>query len=109
MDCVGVYSGCRFKEHAVLNVRSITKFAAVTCLVLTLWSALAIVAHNHAKGTESAKCSVCMVAHSAAPKTGVAVVRTTFTSISAFRADAVSAKETFIAFALSVRPPPATA
>ena len=93
----------------VLNVRSIVKFAAVICLVLTLWSAVAVVAHHHPKGTESAKCSVCIAVHSAAPKASVTILRTTFTSISAFRADAVSAKELFIAFALSVRPPPATA
>jgi hypothetical protein len=90
-------------------VRFVTKFAAVICLVLTLWSALAVVAHHHPKGTESAKCSVCVVAHSAAPKAGVTVLSATFTSISVFRAEAVSAKERFLAFALSVRPPPATA
>lgn len=93
----------------MLNVRRIVKFAAVICLVLTLWSALAVVAHHHPKGTESATCSVCIAAHSAAPKGGVTVVVATFTSISIFRADPVSAKERFIAFALSVRPPPAFA
>ncbi len=81
----------------------------MTCLVLTLWSALAVVAHNHAKGTESAKCSVCMVAHSAAPKAGVTAHRATLTSISAFRPEAVPVRERFVAFALSVRPPPTTA
>jgi hypothetical protein len=101
--------GVDSKNTAVLNVRPIVKFAAVICLVLTLWSALAVVAHHHPKGTESAKCSVCIAAHSAAPQANVTVARTTFTSLSAFRGDAVSSKETFIAFALSVRPPPATA
>ena len=93
----------------MLNVRPSVKFAAVVCLLLTLWSALAVVAHYHPKGTESAKCSVCIAAHSAAPKAGVTVIKATFTSVSAFRADPVSAKERFVAFALSVRPPPATA
>jgi hypothetical protein len=100
---------CRFKEHWVLNVRPIVKLAAAICLVLTLWSVVTVVAHHHPKGTESATCSVCIAAHSAAPKAGVTVASATFTSISIFRADAVSAKERFIAFALSVRPPPTIA
>lgn len=105
----GESSRCRFKEHAVLKARSIVKFAAAICLVLTLWSALAVVAHHHPKGTDSAKCTVCVVAHSASPNVGVNVTKTTFTSISAFRADPASPKQRFVAFALSVRPPPTSA
>lgn len=93
----------------MLNVRPIAKFVAVISLLLTLWSALAVVAHHHAKGTESAKCSVCVAAHSATPKACVAAVRATFTSLSAFCSAAVPAKKRFVAFVLSVRPPPATA
>jgi hypothetical protein len=84
------------------------KYVALMCLALTLWSAVAFAAHHHANGAESAKCTVCVAAHSAAPKATVNPLRATFTPISSFRADPVSAKERFAAFALSVRPPPAT-
>jgi hypothetical protein len=90
------------------NVRSIAKYAALVCLVLTLWSAVAAVAHHHPNGTESAKCSVCVAAHSSTPKVAVSLAKTTFSSGFVFRAEPVSAKERFVAFALSVRPPPAT-
>jgi hypothetical protein len=104
-----IHVGCKVKGHPVLKVRSILKFAAMLCLMLTFWSAFAVVAHHHPKGTESAKCSVCVAAHSVSPKAGVNVLKATFISISVFRADPVSAKERFVAFALSVRPPPTTA
>jgi hypothetical protein len=90
-------------------VRSILKSVAVICLVLTLWSALAVAVHHHPNSTESAKCSVCVAAQSAASKTGVTVLTATFASMSLFCADAVSGKQRFIAFALYVRPPPTTA
>jgi hypothetical protein len=83
------------------------KYVALMCLVLTFWSALAFAAHHHSNGTESAKCTVCVAAHSAAPKTTANLLKATFTPISTIQADPVSAKERFVAFALSVRPPPA--
>jgi hypothetical protein len=88
-------------------MRLIVKYAAVTCLLLTFWSAVAFAAHHHSNGTESAKCTVCIAAHSAAPKTTATLQRATFTPISTFIADTVPAKQQFVSFALSVRPPPA--
>jgi hypothetical protein len=90
------------------NVRSIVKYLATVFLVLTLWSAVAAVAHHHPNGTESAKCSVCVAAHSAAPKVAASLAKTTFSSVAIFHAKSVSTKERFVVFALNVRPPPAT-
>jgi hypothetical protein len=77
------------------------------CLWLTFWSAIAFAAHHHSNGAESAKCTVCVAAHSAAPKATANLLKATFTPIFTFQADPVSAKQRFTAFALSVRPPPA--
>jgi len=80
---------------------------ALLCLLLTFWSAFAFATHHHSKSTEAAKCTVCVAAQSAAPKAATNLTKATFNPISTFRADPVSAKQRFIAFALSVRPPPA--
>jgi hypothetical protein len=88
-------------------VRSIVKYLAVMCLLLTFWSAIAFAAHHHSNGTEAAKCTVCVAAHSATPKATANLLTAAFTAISTFRAETVFATQSFVAFALSVRPPPA--
>lgn len=88
-------------------MRSIVKPVAVMCVLLTLWSAVAFAAHHHSNGTESAKCTVCVAAHSAAPKAATNLARATFAPVATFLADPVLATERFVSFALSVRPPPA--
>jgi hypothetical protein len=87
-------------------VRSILKYVALTCLVLTFWSAVAFAAHHHSNPGESAKCTVCVAAQSTAPRATANLPKATFTPISTFRAAPVSAKDRFVVFALSVRPPP---
>lgn len=89
------------------NVRSIVKYLAVMCLLLTFWSAIAFAAHHHSNGTEAAKCTVCVAAHSAAPKATAILLKAKFTPISTFLPEPVFAAQSFVAFALSVRPPPA--
>ena len=108
-DCTGLLFRCRFRTrlNRVSNMRSSVKCVALLCLLLTFWSAFAFAAHHHSKSTESAKCTVCVAAHSAAPKATTNLLKATFTPISTFRADPVSGKQRFMAFALSVRPPPA--
>jgi hypothetical protein len=88
-------------------VRFILKYVALMCLVLTFWSAVAFAAHHHSNRSESAKCTVCGAAQSMAPKATANLPKATFTPISTFRADPASAKERVVAFALSIRPPPA--
>ena len=88
-------------------MRSIVKCMTLLCLLLTLWSSLAFVAHRHANGAESAKCTVCVAAQSAAPKTAANLLKVTFTPIHNFQPETLSAPERAVAFALNVRPPPA--
>jgi hypothetical protein len=82
------------------------KYLAVMCLLLTFWSAIAFAAHHHSNGTEAAKCTVCVAAHSAAPKATASLLKAKFTPTS-FLPEPVFAAQSFVAFALSVRPPPA--
>lgn len=107
-QCTSWSFRCIFRERLwVKNVQSIVKRAALLCLLLTLWSALASVTHHHANGAETASCKVCVAAHSAVPKATTNLLSVRFTpSLFIFRADPVSAKNRFVAFALSVRPPP---
>ena len=88
-------------------MRSIVKYLAVMCLLLTLWSAIAFAAHYHSNGTESAKCTVCVAAHSATPKATASLLKAKFIPISTFLPEPVFAEQKLLAFALSVRPPPA--
>lgn len=90
-----------------ITVRPFVKSVAVVCLLLTVWSAVAFAAHHHANGAESAKCTVCVTAHTAAPQPAATLQTVVLTPAFTFRADPVSPKEHFVAFALSVRPPPA--
>lgn len=87
-------------------MRSWVKSAAVLCLLLTLWSAAAVIAHHHANATESAKCTVCVAAHSAAPRT-TTNLHATFAPVLTLKAEPVSSQGRLAVFALSVRPPPA--
>ena len=88
-------------------MRSFVKCVALVCLLLTFWSALAVVAHHHADGTDSASCTVCVAAHSTAPTPTTNLLKTTFTALSTFRFEPDFAKEALVVFALCVRPPPA--
>jgi hypothetical protein len=87
-------------------MRSISKWIAWWCVLLTFWSAMAFAAHQHSNGIESAKCTVCVAAHSASPRVPSTLTRATFLTVSTFRAEPVSAKQRLVAFALTVRPPP---
>jgi len=87
-------------------MRSISKSIALMCLLLTLLSAVALVAHHHSSAAEAAKCTVCVAAHSASPKTTSVLPNTTFVPVATFHPKPVSAKQRLVAFALCVRPPP---
>lgn len=87
-------------------MRSISKRIACLCLLLTFWSAIAFAVHQHSSATEAAKCTVCVAAHSASPKTTSNLLKATFVAIATFQAQPVSTKQRLVAFALTVRPPP---
>jgi hypothetical protein len=56
---------------------------------------------------DALKCTVCLAAHVTTPKIPSTLPKVTFVRVSIFRPDTVSAKQYLVAFALSVRPPPA--
>jgi hypothetical protein len=88
-------------------MRSILERVACLCLLLMLTSAIGEVAHRHSDASESAQCTICIAAHSAAPTVPVLSPRVSFVAIFSFQAEpVVSPKQRLIAFALSVRPPP---
>jgi hypothetical protein len=87
-------------------MRSISKWIAWLCILLTFSSAVEFAAHNHSSATEAAKCTVCLAARSASPKTTSTLPDATFVLVATFRPKPVSAKQRVIAFALCVRPPP---
>jgi hypothetical protein len=88
-------------------MRSFSKRIAFLCLLLTLFSAVALVAHHHSSAGDAAKCTICVTAHSAAPQVSAVLPNRTFVRASISRSEPVSAKQRLVAFALSVRPPPA--
>ena len=87
-------------------MRSLSKRVACLCLLLTLGSAMAFVAHHHLSANEALKCTVCVTVHAAAPKTASNLQNASFIRVSTFRPVPVSVKQRLVAFALSVRPPP---
>jgi hypothetical protein len=101
---VGVDSSHVFVGYQ--TVRPMLKRVALLCLLLTLGSALAFVVHHHSNAAESAKCTVCVVAHSAAPKASTNLLKTRFSPVLTLQAEPVSSRQHFVAFALRVRPPP---
>jgi hypothetical protein len=86
--------------------RSISKRIAWLCLLLTFWSAMAFVSHQHSNEAKAAKCTVCVAALSTSPKAIFTPPKVTFVLVGTFRTEPVAAKQRLVAFALTVRPPP---
>jgi len=87
-------------------MRSFSKKVALVCLLLTVWSAVGLAAHHHSSRVEAARCSVCVTAHSAAPKAIATLPQAKFVYASAPVLETGSAQQHMISFALRVRPPP---
>jgi len=88
-------------------MRSVTKLAAFLCMLLTVWSAAAVVTHHHSNSTESQTCAVCVVARAAAATATASSPKPVFLFLSTVRLEPIAAKYRLSVFALSVRPPPA--
>jgi hypothetical protein len=88
-------------------MRLFSRPIAWLCVLLTLWSAAAFVAHHHEDEAESARCSVCVAAHTASPAPEIVLPRITFVAVSpVITAPVAAAKQRLVVFALAVRPPP---
>jgi hypothetical protein len=88
-------------------MRSLTKFAALLCLLLTVWTAAAVVAHHHANNAESQTCPVCVVARATAAPTAAGSPKPVFFCVSTVLPETSPARFRLTAFVLSIRPPPA--
>jgi hypothetical protein len=64
-------------------------------------------AHNHPNKTESASCSICVVAHSTAPTASCSHARPVFATIGLLQEEEVIAKPRLSVFDLGIRGPPA--
>jgi hypothetical protein len=84
-----------------------SKRVAWLSLLLILWSAFAFAVHSHSSQDESATCQVCIAAHSATPTCASPTPKPVFRRVVRHRPKAVALKQTLVAFALYVRPPPA--
>ena len=77
------------------------------CLSLMLWAAVAESTHNHPNKTESASCSICVVAHSTTPTASSNQARPVFAAIGLLQEKEVIAKVRLNVFDLGIRGPPA--
>ena len=87
-------------------MRSLSRKIAVLCLLLTVWSAVGLAAHHHANANEAARCSVCVAAHTTAPKAAAVLLQTSVVFAAVALAEPVSTHQQIVPFALRVRPPP---
>lgn len=90
----------------MLGVRSISKFVACLCLLLTLCSAVEVIVHHHSTQTDASACQVCVAAHSTTPTTISPAPKPVFRTILTLHLRQTATTERFIAFGLRVRPPP---
>jgi hypothetical protein len=72
-----------------------------------LWTMAAESTHNHPNQTESASCSICVVAHSASPTQSTVQTAPVFAAIGLLREEDVIAKTRFDFSELGIRGPPA--
>jgi hypothetical protein len=72
-----------------------------------LWTAVVESTHNHSNQTESASCSICVVAHSTAPTASCHHTRPVFEAIGLLQEKEVIAKARLGVFDLGIRGPPA--
>lgn len=87
-------------------MRSLVKYVALLCLLLTLGSAVATVVHHHSGASDSAKCTVCVAAHSARPSVASSLSSISAKLVAAVPIFTVRTQQRLVPFALNVRPPP---
>jgi len=83
------------------------RWSAWLGLFLMLWTVAAESTHNHLNQTESASCSICVVAHSASPTPSTVQTAPIFAAIGLLREVDVTAKARSDFSDLGIRGPPA--
>ena len=90
-----------------MKMRLFTRWSAWFCLSLMLWTAALESAHHHANKTEPASCSICVVAHTAAPTASSSHARPFFTTIGQLQEKEIIAEARIHSSDLGIRGPPA--
>jgi hypothetical protein len=88
-------------------MRSAFRWLVWFCLSLMLWTVAAESTHHHPRQTESASCSICMVAHSATPAAISGHSRPVFTTVGLLQEEAIIAQARPPVFDFGIRGPPA--
>jgi hypothetical protein len=83
------------------------KWSTWLCLSLMVWTAAVESTHNHPTRTESAACSICVVAHSASPTVSSSQSAPVFAAVGLLREEDVIAKARFDFSDQGIRGPPA--
>ncbi len=83
------------------------RWSSWLCLSLMLWTVAVESTHNHPNQTESASCSICIVAHSASPTVSSSQTAPVFAAIGLTREEDVVAKARFDFSEAGIRGPPA--
>ena len=89
------------------RMRFTSRWLTWLCLSLMLWTAVAASTHNHPNKTESASCSICVVAHSTTPTTSANQAKPVFAAIGLLQEEEVIAKARLSVIDLGIRGPPA--
>jgi hypothetical protein len=71
-----------------------------------LWTAVVESTHTHPNASESASCSICVVAHSTAPSTNTHQARPVFAAVGLLQEEEVVAKAQISISELGIRGPP---
>ena len=87
-------------------MRSVAKTIGWLCLLLTIWLAIASVAHYHVNANDSATCTVCIASHSSTAPALYSPPKVAFVFVATIRAKFLFARLDLLAFELSVRSPP---
>ena len=87
-------------------MRSVAKKTAVLCLLLTLWSAVAVAAHHHSNDAESLTCSICIAARTVAIVVPAAALIPLFVQLFTLRVQLSPAQRLLPLFSFSGRAPP---
>lgn len=89
------------------TMRFSSRWLAWLCLSLMLWTAVAESTHNHPNQTESASCSICVVAHSTTPTASFNQTRPVFAAVGVLQDEEVIPKARLRVRDLGIRGPPA--
>lgn len=87
-------------------MRSTLRWSAWLCLSLMLWTVAAESRHNHPSQTEASSCTICVVAHTAAPAAEANSGKPVFAAVGLLQEKEVIAKSRLDTFELVIRGPP---